>query len=283
MIDMRRVVLLVFMLVFAGKLSFAESEPTPDYPAIMVIMDSCIDGVKASEPIAAAEIGRIFRENGFPVVKINETDSKDFLPVYTAPPEKTAVLGRKYGADAIIAGKARSDIVKTDVPYGTAVYTYQARIEARIVKADTGRVVSMDKVVYVARDPEKARAKESALLGAAGNISQSLIQKVSAIWRKEVYREITVTLVCENAARPKAELLKRALEFTRGVTAFKERSFKRDKLELEIRFSGTSEQLTSLLRQFVEPVFEVTGSAPDKINIRFIKKNKDFTSDKLRF
>ncbi|MGB2705472.1 MAG: hypothetical protein WBC74_01240 [Candidatus Omnitrophota bacterium] len=283
---MQKVVLLVLALVFTGTLSFAEEAPNPNYPTVMVLMDNYTDGKMASRQSAATEIERIFAENNFPVVKQSEikgVDIEDLMPVFTVYPGKIVKLGKKYGADAIIVGKATSDIVKTDIPYGTGVYTYQARIEGRIVKTDTGHVVAMGKVTYVAREEEKSLAEELALVGAARNISESLIQKVSAIWKKEVYRKITVELICENATPQKAELLKRAFKFTRGITSVKERSFKGGTLVLEIRFLGTSDRLVWLLRQFVEPVFDITASTPDKINIRFVKENKDFTSNKLRF
>jgi len=269
------------VLASIGTISFGENESNPKYPRVLVLIDTCIDGKTASRKIAACEIEKIFSENEFPVVKqseIKDEDIKDLIPVFTVYPGKVIKLGKKYAADAIIIGKATSDIVKTDVPYGTTVYTYQARIEARIVKTDTGRVISMDKVVYVAREEEKARAQEGALLGAAGNISESLVQKVSAAWRKEVYKEIAIELICENAIPEKAELLKRAFKFTRGITAVKERSFEGGTLRVEIKFLGTSGGLVRLLRQFVEPVFDVIASSPERITIRFVEKNKDFTS-----
>jgi len=278
---MRKLILLISVLIFINAISFGENAPDPNYPRVLVLVDNYADGKIVYRRIVAREIEKIFAESNFPVVKqseIKDADIRDLTPVFTVYPGKVVKLGEKSGADAIIIGKATSDIVKTDVPYGTAVYTYQARIEARIVKTDTGRVVSMNKVVYLARCEEIARAQEAALLGAARNISESLVQKVSAAWEKEVYKETAITLVCENADPEKAELLKRAFRFTKGITGVKERSFEDGTLELDIRFLGTSERLVWLLRQFVEPVFGVTASSPERIDIRFVKKNKDFTA-----
>jgi len=263
-----------------GVISSGKDGTGQNYPHILVITEDYTNGKIAPSKITAGEIEKIFTENGFPVIEqgqISPADIKALSPIFTTFPGKVVKLGKKYGADAVITGRATGNIVKTDVPYGTAVYTYQVRIETRIVKTDTGDVVSMDKSTYVAREKEKSFVQKKAFSGAAHNISKSLIQKVSAIWQKEVYKETMIELVCENTTADKAELLKKAFKFTRGVVTVEEGSFKEGTLELKIRFLGTSERLARLLRQFVQPVFDVTMSGPEKINIGFVEKNKDFT------
>ncbi|GEM_PF-3146525 len=277
---MRKIILLAFAVIFINAISFGENGSNPDYPRVLILMDNYTDGRMESGGTASREIEKIFTENQFPVVKqneINNAEIKDLTPVFTVYPGKAANLGKKYSASAVITGKATSDIVKTDAPYGTSVFTYQSRIEARIIKTDTGRVISMDRVFHVARREEKMDAQKAALAGAARNIAKSLMQKTIAAWKKEVCQEITVRLTCENADPEKAELLKKAFKFTKDITGVKEKSFKDGVLELEIKFLGTSGQLAWILRQFSEPVFDVTTNSVDTIGIKFVKKNKDFT------
>ncbi|MFC1576053.1 hypothetical protein ACFL3J_00115 [Candidatus Omnitrophota bacterium] len=257
-----------------GNAVAAEESSAPDYPKVMVVIDDFIDSVPQETHGVALKMEEIFAANGFPVVKreaVQKTDIDDVTLIYAHPGE-IARVAKKYGAEVVIAGRATSDIVDTDLPYGKGVATYEARIQARVIKTSDARVIAMDKVLDTARAGEKNVAAEKALSGVAEKLSESLMVKISRAWEKRIYKTSTIRLACENADLIKTVTLKKALGTLRGITGVNEKSLVNGILELDVIYYGTTDSLVRVLRQQAEPLMEVSERGPNLIRIKFLKK-----------
>ncbi len=243
------------------------------YPRIMVLIDDYIDGIEQPRHIAAIQVEEIFMRNKFPVVSKEQTEkikSKDATLAY-ADPEKAAALGRRYGAEVVIVGQATSDLIDTSQPYGVSVFAYESRVEAKAVKTDNAHVLALDAVSETARGSGRVPTANKALEAAAEKISNSLLKRIAEAWRSEIYNEIMIQLICENANLEKTIRLKKALSAIRDVRGVNERSFVNNILELDVRFFGTTDQLVRILSELREPVVEVTGKTPNRIDVRFVE------------
>lgn len=243
-----------------------------DYPRIIVLIDDYIDGVRQPRHVVALELEKTFMRNKFPVIsksqlkKINERDTA----LAYGNPKKAATLGRRQGAEVVIVGQATSDLKETSRPYGVSVSAYEANVEAKAVKVDNARVLALDTVNVVSRGSGRVPVANEALRDAARDLSESLMAKIVEAWRGEIYNEITILLICENATFEKAKSLKKALRGARDVRGVDERSLANDILELDVRFFGPTDALAAVLSGLKKPAVQITGKSANRIEARFL-------------
>lgn len=243
------------------------------YPRVMVLIDDYIDGIEQPRHIAAIQIEKIFIRNNFPVVSKEQTEKikmRDATLAY-ADPKKAAALGRRYGAEVVIVGRATSDLIDTSQPYGVSVFAYESRVELKAVKTDNAEVLALDTVSETARGSGRVPTANKALEAAAEKASRTFMRSIAEAWRSEIYNEIMIQLICENASLEKTASLKKALNAVRDVKGVNERSFVNNVLELDVRFFGSTDQLVTILSELKEPVVEVTDKTPNRIDIRFME------------
>lgn len=243
-----------------------------DNPRIIVLMDEYIDGVIQPRNIAGAEIEKVLMGKKFPVVskaQLEKIKEKDATLAYSDP-DKAAALGRRFGAEVVITGRATSDLIETSRPYGVAVYAYEARIEARGIKTDNAEVLAVDSVTAGARGSGRVPTANKAISGASEKLSDSFMKRIAEKWRTEIYNEKNVLLICGNADLEKAESLKKILERSDGVKGVDHRSLTGGVLELDVRFFGSTGQLVSILKGTGRPRVEVTGRTANRIDLEFI-------------
>ncbi len=241
------------------------------YPRIVVLIDEYIDGVEQPRNIVGIEMEKAFMKKDFPVVSRDQTEKikmRDAALSYDDP-QKAAALGRRYGAEVVIMGRATSDLAGSSQPYGVTVYAYEARAEARAVKADNAQVLALDTEAVTARGNGRVPTANKALSGTAEKLAEGLMKRIAESWRSEVYNERSIQLVCENADTMKAYGLKQVLKSMRDTRGVSERSLVSGVLELDVRFFGTTEQLSTILSEIKDPAVEITARTPNRIDIRF--------------
>lgn len=243
-----------------------------NYPRVMVLIDDYIDGIEQPRHIVAVEIEKIFMRNKFPVVskgQMEKIKARDATLAF-AFPDKAAALGRRYGAEVVIVGQATSDLMETSQPYGVSVFAYESRVEAKAIKTDNAQVLAVDTISETARGSGRVPTANKALQTVSEKFSKNFMKRIAEAWRSEIYNEITIQLICENANLGKAKALKRALNAIRDVRGINERSFVNNILELDVRFFGTTDQLITILSELQKPHIETTGKTPNRIDIRFV-------------
>ena len=244
-----------------------------NYPRVMVLIDDYVDGLKQPRHIAAAEIEKTFITNKVPVISKDQMElikARDATLSYNDP-RKAAALGRRYGAEVVVVGQAASELIDTTQPYGVNVYAYQATVETKAVKTDNAQVMVIDSATETARGGGRIPTANKALLAASQVMAKSLIKRIAEVWRDEVYNEIVIQIICENANLNSATLLKNAIQAIDGVKEVNERSLVNNVAELSVRFFGSLDQFAAGLSRIKNPEIEVTGKTANRVDIKFLK------------
>lgn len=242
-----------------------------DFPRIIVLMREYIDGMEQPTNIVANDIEKLFMDNKFPVISFDQMEvikQRDVLAYY-AEPKKAQALGGRYGAEVVIVGQATSDLKEIRQPYGVDVFAYEARIEAKAVKVDTAEVIAIDSISEVGRGGGAVPAANTALKAASGKFSKDFMNKIVEAWRSQVYNEMTIQIVCDNANLERANSLEKSLGILDGVKDVHERSFVNDILELDVKFFGGIDQFTTLLQELKKPPLEIIGKTSNRVDVRF--------------
>lgn len=243
-----------------------------NYPRIVVLIDEYVDGVMQPRQIVAGEVEKIFVENKFPIVSQAQMEmikEKDATLAYQDP-SKAAALGRRFGAEVVIVGQATSDIIESSQPYGVPVFAYEARIEAKAVKADNAKILATASTSMTERGSGRVPTANKAISSAADEFSKSLLNEIAEAWRGEVYNEINIELICDNASLWKSKLLQNALNSGRDVRGVSERYFTNKVLVLDVRFFGSIDQLAGILEDLKEPQIRITGKTANRLDITFV-------------
>lgn len=243
-----------------------------NYPRIMVLIDEYIDGIVQPRQIVALQIEKIFLSNKFSIVSKDQLEKIKLRDVTQAfnNPDKAAALGRRYGAEVVIVGRATSDLIESSRPYGVNVFAYEARAETKAVKTDNAEVLALDSAIQSARGSGRVPTANKALKELSIDTSESLLKKITEAWRSQVYNEINIQLICENATIQKAASLKRSLGTVRDIRGVNERALVSGILQLDIRYFGSVDQLVGILSELKDPALEIIGKTPNRIDVRFI-------------
>lgn len=242
-----------------------------NYPRVVVIIDDYIDGMEQPGKVAAGEIEKVFMQEKFPIVnkdQLEKIKQKDATVTYFDP-LTAAALGRRYGAEVAIVGQASSNLVESSKPYGVSVFAYGGRVEVRAVKVDNAEVIVFDVAEAVERGSGRVATANKAIKAASDKLSESLMKRITEAWRDEVYNEMSILVICNNADMRKAKAFKESLSDMRDVQGVNERSLSGGVLELDVRFFGNSEQLAALISDKGDPSLEITGKTPNRIDIKF--------------
>ena len=242
--------------------------------SLLVSITGYIDGAKDLKNIVKNELETLLAEKGFQIVKTAKADcltEKNLASVYAAPPEIAADTGKKCGANAVITGMATSNFVNTSLPYGKEVYTYQARIEVRVINTKTGHVLAMNKAIGVARASTKPLAASKSLANTARGLSGNLARKIIDRWRPEICEPAVFKIICNNSTPENAVLLKKEILQFSYVKGVRDISSSDNVLTLEVIYIGTAYELVKLLEQLLEPVLDVKTNTQHEIYAEFIK------------
>jgi len=243
-----------------------------NYPRIVVLIDDYIDGVEQPRSICATEVEKIFMNSKFPVVSKDQMEmiKERDAALSFGDPEKAAALGRRYGAEVVIVGRATADLMETSEPYGVSVFAYEARIDAKAIKTDNAQMIALDNISEVARGSGRTPAANKALESSSAKIADNLLKKIVEAWRSEIYNEMTIELICENATLENAALLKSALSAIREIKDVNERSFVNNVLELDVRIFGSIDQFVTILSEIKNPVLRIKAKTPNRIDLEFV-------------
>ena len=269
--------IVIFLLLFTGIAVFSARAESLRYPGVLVLVDEYVDGAKSEKSVAQETVKNALKESGFRVRNLKNPDQSEILPVFTVYAGKARRMGAASGADVILTARADSNLVRTDLPYGTGVFTYQARIESRLVRVSDGRVISMKRIIDVEVAPEKETASREALLSAGGSLAEYTAEKIKDAWRKEITSPARIKIRCINADKERVFLLKKALRFMSGTGEAEEKAFEGDKAVLEVEFFGSTEDLLALLRNLDAPLMDTRIHKAGIIDVLFIVKEKDIS------
>lgn len=245
-------------------------------PRIMVLFTEVMDGMPISGNVATSSMERIFLKNGFPVVDkaqqmaIKERDAT----LNYADPQQAAGLGRQFGAEVVIVGQATADLVDSSQPYGVSVYYYQALVNARAIKTDTGALMATATVESDWRQPGQGQgsgrmeAAKEALAAAGDQVAEAMMDQILESWRSEVYNTVSVQIVASNVNGERRKAFKNELQAIRGVESVNERSFTNKVLVLDVEVEGSIwNTFSDRVEAFESVGVSLTGKTQNRIDI----------------
>jgi hypothetical protein len=146
----------------------------------MVVIPETHIARRIPDPAGETEIIRRFTEFGFDVVDpqiVGRIREHDRINLALTDNGKAAALGAEFGADVVIIGEAVSEGV--GAARGAAgMLSCRARVEARMVRTSTGKILATHGVHGSGLDNSEAVAAKTALRNAGGQLADYFLLKL---------------------------------------------------------------------------------------------------------
>lgn len=252
-------------------------------PKVMVIIEEKVGGLfgtMAWENVGQAEstIMERLMAAGFTVVDpatVRANIPRDkALRLLEGDPNAAAAAGLQYGAQVVITGRAFSKNAGGRL-LGTRMQSIQATLQARVVRADDGRVISSRSEQGTKAHIDEMQGGALAIREASEKLSDALVNDILNSWKKEVYgRSQEITLIISGLASYRhLSAVKKFLESDlQGVKAVHQRSFTHGMAELSLDYGGKTSFVADELanKQFTGFRLEPTNVTPNRLDVRMI-------------
>jgi len=252
-------------------------------PKVMVIIEEKVGGLfgtTAWENVGQAESTIMERlvAAGFSVVDpatVRGNIPRDkALRLLEGDPKAAAAAGLQYGAQIVITGRAFSKNAGAKL-LGTQMQSIQATLQARVVRADDGRVISSRSEQGAKAHIDEMQGGALAIKEASEKLSDAVINDILGSWKKEVYgRSQQITLIISGLVSYRhLSAVKKFLEADmQGVKAVHQRNFTQGTAELQLDYAGKSGLIADELanKQFTGFRLEPTNVTPNRLDVRAI-------------
>lgn len=185
-------------------------------PVLMLVVEEDILGDRSSR-VAETEMIRRFTEKGFDLVdraqveRIRESDRMKLA--LAGDPGAAAALGVDFGAQLVIVGQGKAIT-------GGKIYKMisgQADLTARAIRTDTGEVLAAATTHGAKPHISPATAATNALLEAAGQMADQLIQEIVKRWGAEAVGVTKIKLLVSGVDFPILVELEKELAEVTGI------------------------------------------------------------------
>ena len=252
-------------------------------PKVMVIIEEKVGGLfgtTAWENVGQAEstIMERLTAAGFTVVDpatVRANIPRDkALRLLEGDPKAAAAAGLQYGAQVVITGRSFSKNAGGRL-LGTQMQSLQATLQARVVRADDGRVISSRSEQGAKVHIDEMQGGALAIKEASEKLSDAMVNDILKIWKKDVYgrsQEITLIisgLVSYRHLSAVKTFLEKGLQ---GVKAVHQRNFTQGTAELQLDYAGKTSLIADELsnKQFTGFRLEPTNVTPNRLDVRAI-------------
>lgn len=244
-------------------------------PRVMVVIPEQNLGKKVSNPAGETEIIKRFLEKGFKLVDQSQVSKIRYNDRIKAAIEGDAKLaakiGLQHGAEVIIIGEAFSE------PLGSVggMVSSRARIDARVIKIDTGEIIVADGKQASGIDITEVVAGKKAIEKAAEDMADYMIEEILAKWSDEVTNSNSVELIIAGTTYAQLTELKSLLSRSfRGVKGIHQKSFTGNRAVIEVDLKSDVQAFADELTQkdFKGLVVEVTDFSANRLELKVLKK-----------
>jgi hypothetical protein len=210
-----------------------------------------------------------FVSKGFPVVDeemVKQNLTNDQIKLILSGDNKTAAeLGRKIGAEIVVAGKATATEEKKADPYSNQTRTvYSTKLNVRTINTQTSEILSATVVNQSApfsRDAARSNTAEEA--------SRKLVTDILKKWQKQ---DIVTQIFCINADNTRLQALKSGLNTrVRALSSVVLRDFTGSAGTVEVLARTSSQEVFDVLNQpdWTIP-FNIKGFSGNRIDLEFV-------------
>lgn len=244
-------------------------------PRVMVVIPEQNLGKTVSNPAGETEIIKRFLEKGFKLVDQSQVSKIRYNDRIKAAIEGDAKLaakiGLQHGAEVIIIGEAFSE------PLGSigGMVSSRARVDARVIKIDTGEIMAADGKQASGIDITEVVAGKKAIQKAAEDIADYMIEEILAKWSAEVTNSNSVELVIAGTTYAQLTELKALLSKSfRGVKGIHQKSFTGNRAVIEVDLKSDIQAFADELAQkdFKGFAVEVSDFSASRLELRVLKK-----------
>ncbi len=196
------------------------------------------------------------------------------LRLLEGDPKAAAAAGLQYGAQVVITGRAFSKNAGGKL-LGTNMQSIQATLQARVIRADDGRVISSRSEQGTKAHIDEMQGGALAIKEASEKLSDGLINDILNSWKKEVYgRSQEITLVISGLVSYRhLSAVRRFLESDlQGVKAVHQRNFTQGTAELGLDYSGKTSVIADELanKRFTGFRLEPTNVTPNRLDVQAV-------------
>ncbi|MFZ4619643.1 MAG: hypothetical protein ACOYNS_03730 [Bacteroidota bacterium] len=169
----------------------------PDMPRVMVVVDEKIDNVDATARKVAGKIEKALLEKGYRIVDSRQFSEVKARDISAADATKAKELGRRYGAELIIAGGAQSNFGGERDVYGIKSNEFTADGEVKLIITDTGEILAVASASSKKSSQGKAQAASKSLEEVGESLAVELMAKIDAKMKEMKEKPIIVELILQ--------------------------------------------------------------------------------------
>ncbi len=173
------------------------SAQNPDMPRVMVVIDETIDNVNATARKVAGKIEKALLDKGYRIVDSRQFSEVKARDVAAADATKAKELGRRYGAELIIAGGAQSNFGGEKEVYGIKSNEFTADGEVKLIITDTGEILAVSSASSKKSSQGKAQAASKSLEEVGETLAADLLPKIDQKMKEMKEKPIIVELILQ--------------------------------------------------------------------------------------
>ncbi|MFA6468848.1 MAG: hypothetical protein WCW35_08110 [Bacteroidota bacterium] len=252
---MKRILSLLCMVSLFGLLAQPAKvmAQNADMPRVMVVVDEKIDNADATARKVAGKIEKALLEKQYRIVDSRQFSEVRARDIAAADATKAKELGRRYGAELIIAGGAQTNFGGEKDVYGTKMNEFTADGEVKLIITDTGEILAVASASSKKSSQGKAQAASKSLEEVGDMLAADLMAKIDMKMKEMKEKPIIVELILQgvnDASLVKIEselpgkismIEKMKLRYMEGGTASYDVVMKGTLDELRKAFSGMQE------------------------------------------
>ena len=168
-----------------------------DMPRVMVVVDEKIDNVDATARKVAGKIEKSLLEKGYRIVDSRQFSEVRARDIASADATKAKELGRRYGAELIIAGGAQANFGGEKDVYGIKTNEFTADGEVKLIITDTGEILAVASGSSKKSSQGKAQAASKSLEEVGDIVAAELIAKLDVKMKEMKDKPIIVELILQ--------------------------------------------------------------------------------------
>ncbi|MHB1048979.1 MAG: hypothetical protein ACYC09_02780 [Bacteroidota bacterium] len=239
-----------------------------DMPRVMVVVDERIDDKDVTARKVAGKIEKALLEKGYRIVDARQFDQvrgRD-LAMGDLNPTKAKELGRRYGAELIIAGGAHAEFGGEREVYGIKTSEYTSDGEVKLIITDTGEILAVASATSKKSSQGKSQAASRALEDVGNTLAADLMGKLDAKMKEMKEKPIIVELILQGIND--ASLVKIEQELPQKISiieSMKLRYMEGDAASYDVKMKG---QLDDLRRAFsAMQEYSVVGASGNRLDV----------------
>ena len=237
-----------------------------DMPRVMVIVDEKIDNVDATARKVAGKIEKALLEKGYRIVDSRQFSEVRARDVAAADATKAKELGRRYGAELIIAGGAQANFGGEKEVYGIKSNEFTSDGEVKLIITDTGEILAVSSASSKKSSQGKAQAASKSLEEVGDLLAVDLMAKIEMKMKEMKEKPIIVELILQGVNDASLVKIESELPSKIGlIEKMKLRYMEGGSASYDVLMKGTLDDLRKAFSGMQE--YSVVGASGNRLDV----------------